>query len=94
MSKAFDTIQRGTLFEDLKEILEPDELHLIHLLLGNVKIAVKFENIIGTIFKSRIGSPQGDDASVLFFIIYLAVTLKIAKNKLNEKKSTITKSTL
>ena len=85
MSKAFDTIQRGTLFEDLKEILEPDELHLIHLLLDNVKIAVKLENIIGTIFESRIGSPQGDAASALFFIIYLAVTLKIAKNKLNEK---------
>ena len=26
MSKAFDTIQRGTLFEDLKEILEPDRI--------------------------------------------------------------------
>ena len=85
MSKAFDTIQIGTLFEDLKEILEPDELHLIHLLLDNVKVAVKLENIIGTIFESRIGSPQGNAASTLFFIIYLAVTLKIAKIKLNEQ---------
>ena len=50
MSKAFDTIQRGILFEDLKEILEKDELHLIHLLLDNVQIAVKLENEIGDLF--------------------------------------------
>ena len=42
MSKAFDTIQRGTLFEDLKEILEPDELHLIHHLLNDVEILLRW----------------------------------------------------
>ena len=57
MSKAFNTIQRGTLFEDLKEILEPDELHLIHLLLNDVEIAVKLENQIDKLFKSLFGSP-------------------------------------
>ena len=31
MSKTFDMIQRATLFEDLQEVLEPDELHLIYL---------------------------------------------------------------
>ena len=85
MSKAFDTIQRGTLFEDLKEILEPDELYLIHLLLNDVEIVVKLENQIGELFKSLIGSPQGDAASALFFIIYLATILKQAKQKLTEK---------
>ena len=84
MSKAFDTIQRGILFEDLKEVLNNDELHLIHLLLDNVQIAVKLENQIGNTFESKIGSPQGDAASALFFIIYLAKTLKIANEKLNE----------
>ena len=58
MSKAFDTIQRGTLFEDLKEILDKDELHLIHPLLDNVQIAVKLEKEIGQLFKSLIGSPK------------------------------------
>ena len=43
MSKAFDTIQRGTLFEDLKEILTIDELNLIHLLLNDVQLAAKLE---------------------------------------------------
>ena len=84
MSKAFDTIQRGVLFDDLKEILENDELHLVHLLLDNVQIAVKLENKIGDQFESKIGSPQGDAASALFFVIYLATTLKIANKKLVE----------
>ena len=56
MSKAFDTIQRGTLFEDLKGTLENDELHLIHLLLDDVQIAVKLENETGKLFKSLIGN--------------------------------------
>ena len=73
------------MFEDLKEILEPDELHLIHLLLNDVEIAVKVENQIGELFKSLIGSPQGDAASALFFIIYLATIRKQAKQKLTEK---------
>ena len=56
MSKAFNTIQRGTLFEDLKGTLENDELHLIHLLLDDVQISVRLENETGKLFKSLIGS--------------------------------------
>ena len=44
MSNAYETIQRGTLSEDLKEILELDKLHIIHLLFYGVGIAVKLEN--------------------------------------------------
>ena len=51
MSKAFDTIQRGTLFEDLKEILTIDELNLIHLLLNDVQLAVKLEDKIGKLLE-------------------------------------------
>ena len=54
LSKAFDTIQRGTLFEDLKKILTIDELNLIHLLLNDVQLAVKLEDKIGKLFESRI----------------------------------------
>ena len=46
---------------------------------------LKLENQIGELFKSLIGSPQGDAASALFFIIYLATILKQAKQKLSEK---------
>ena len=64
----------------LKGILE-NELHLIHLLLDDIQISVKLESETGKLFKSLIGSPQGDAASDIFFIIYLAVTLKTEKNK-------------
>ena len=40
MSKAFDSIQRNTLIEDLKNIQNQDELHVIRILL-DVKIAAK-----------------------------------------------------
>ena len=83
--KNSDTIQRGTLFEDLKETLTIDELNLIHLLLNDVQLAVKLNDKIGKIFESRIGSPHGDAASALFFIIYRAVSLKIAEKR---RKST------
>ena len=39
-STAFDSIQRNTLIEDLKNVLNQDELHLIRILL-DVKIAAK-----------------------------------------------------
>ena len=77
------------MFEDIKDILSSDELHLIHLLLDNVKIAVKLENDLGDLFDSLIGSPQGDAASALFFIIYLAKTLKQANESLANKNSYI-----
>ena len=94
MSKAFDTIQKGTLFEDLKEILTIDELDLIHLLLNYVQLAVKLENKIGKLFESRIGSPQGDAASALFLIINLAVSLKIAEKNAKGQKTRPSKSSL
>ena len=46
---AFDTIKRY-LLEGLKEILEPDILHLVNLLLTDVQIQVK--NKIGETFKT------------------------------------------
>ena len=89
MSKAFDTIQRGCLFDDLKQILNPDELCLIHLLLDNVEIAVKLENELGELFKSLIGSPQGDATSALFFIIYLATIRRKSKIQIENKENSI-----
>ena len=62
--------------EDLKVILEDDELHLIQLLLKDVKLAVKVENNIGPEFTTNVGSPQGDCASPIFFIFYLAKALE------------------
>ena len=79
MSRAFDTIERGILLEDLKEILEPDILHLVNLLLTDVQIQVKYKNKLGETFKPDIGSPQGDCASPIWFIFYLHIALEHIK---------------
>ena len=50
MSRAFDIIERGILLEDLKELLEPDILHLVNLLLTDVQIQVKYKNKIEETF--------------------------------------------
>ena len=80
MSKAFDTIKRNTLLKDLEGILEEDEIFLVFLLLDNIHYSVKLENDFGPSFSTNIGSPQGDGASALFFIIYLAISLIPLKN--------------
>ncbi len=47
MSKDFDTVDKGTLFKDLTEILEEDELHMISILLKDVTLQVKIGNNMG-----------------------------------------------
>ena len=79
MSRAFDTIDRGILLNDLKQILDPDTLHLVSLLLKDVQIQVKYKNQLGTTFTPDIGSPQGDCASPIWFIFYLHKALQSQK---------------
>ena len=43
MSKAFDTVKRKTLLDDLRHIVETDELHLCKLLIEDVELSVKVE---------------------------------------------------
>ena len=76
MSKAFDTIDRAALMNDLSEVLDPDELHMFYILLKDVEIEVKVNNISGKPFITNVGSPQGDSASAFLFIYYLAITLR------------------
>ena len=71
--------------QDLKGIIDDDELHLIVLLLDKVQYSVKLEGQTGEPFSTNVGSPQGDGASALFFIIYLALSLLILQNKQKEK---------
>ena len=58
---------------------------MIHLSLDNVKIAVK----LGELFKLLIGSPQGDAANALFFIIYIATILRKSKIQIENKENSI-----
>ena len=57
-------------------MLKNDEIHLVSLLLENVELCVYLENLLGSAFKTNIGSPKGDGASALLFIKYLAKSKK------------------
>ena len=74
-SKAFDSIQRNTLIEDLKNILNQDELHLIRTLI-DVKIEVKYDNYKSRFFSTDTGGLQGHRASASEFTSYLAKLLE------------------
>ena len=79
-----NTIDRGSLLEDLKQILEPDILHLFSLLLTDVQLEVKHKKKLVERFKPDIGSPQGDCASPIWFIFYLhkaMQSIKLAPNR-------------
>ena len=76
MSKAFDSMQRNTLIEDLKNVLNQDELHLIGILL-DVKVAAKCGNYKSRFFSTDTGAPQGDCASASEFTFYLAKSFEM-----------------
>ena len=75
MSKAFDTIERRTLLNELGEILNTDEVHLMKILLS-VNLSVRIGNTVGDRFETDTGAPQGDCLSALEFTFYLAKTLE------------------
>ena len=79
MSKAFDTVDRKTLHDMLKDTLDKDELHLTTILLKDVQLQVQNKQTRGETFTTNTGIPQGDCLSALFFILYLAQTLSKAR---------------
>ena len=83
MSRAFDTISRASVINNFKEILNPDETHLVSLLIKDVKLQVKCDNHIGKEFTTNVGSPQGDCASPLIFIFELSKALEKSKKLIN-----------
>ena len=55
------------MIEDLKNILNPDELHLVNVLIEDVRLAVKIGENIREEFKTNTGAPQGDCLSPILF---------------------------
>ena len=80
MSKAFDRVERGRVIQDLKEFLQEDELHLIKILLEDVRLAVRVGKEPGNQFKTNIGIPQGDCLSPILFTLYLSRALSSNNN--------------
>ena len=76
MSKAFDTVNRKVLFEELEEVLEDDELHMISILTNRPKIQVRVGTSTGESFETSIGIMQGDALSAILLIFYFAKYLR------------------
>ena len=49
MSKAFDTVDRKTLLEFLSEILEEDDLHMMKVMIKDVRLYVRIGDILGDV---------------------------------------------
>ena len=75
MSKAFDTICRNKLLTDLQEVLEPDEMHMMAILISDVVLTVKVGKELGEQFKTEVGRAQCDCISAVLFIFYIAKSL-------------------
>ena len=76
MSKAFDTVNRGKLLNQLKEILTNDEMRMMDLLISDVLINVRVGSELGEDIHTNIGVCQGDCLSAILFIVYLSKAIK------------------
>ena len=72
MSKAFDTVCRSNILTDLQEILKPDDMHVMAVLIGDVVLTVNVGKVLGEHAKTVVGIAQGDSLSAVLFIFYLA----------------------
>ena len=70
MSKAFDTVNRKLLLQELQKVLQPDEIHLISILTNRPNLAVTIDGEKGESFETYVGICQGDCLSaVLLYTI-------------------------
>ena len=72
MSKAFDSVNRKTLLENLKIILCESKMRMMYLLINNAKLKVRVGGSLGEEILTNIGAAQGDCLPALLFIFYLA----------------------
>ena len=67
--------------EDLKEVLDDEELHMFHLLLKDVEFQVCVDGKLWKTITTNIGAPQGNCASAIFFTFYLAKSLQASHDQ-------------
>eukprot|EP00795_Rhopilema_esculentum_P017828 gene17828-9525_t len=76
MSKAFDTVNRKTLIEDLKHIVNKEELYILSKMINDTEIQVKIDGEVGQQFRTTEGVAQGEGLSPILFTLYLAKAFK------------------
>ena len=90
MSKAFTTVNRSMLMQELAKVLDPDELHIINVL-TNTQLKIRCGNEKSDTFETDAGVPQGDCVSANLFLFYLAKALDSNKHDDHDYCSTIAK---
>ena len=64
MSAAFDTIQRSTVLNLLKDAgCSEDDIRLVRFLLSNTLIKIRIDKTYSVVFETTLGSFQGDSLS-------------------------------
>ncbi len=76
MSRAFDTLKRQMLLEDLRQIIDEDSWRLVFVLLDKTTLQAKVGRALSEPFDTNLGAPQGDSLSPVLFIIYLELAMK------------------
>ena len=76
MSAAFDTIQRSTVLNLLKDAgCSDDDIRLVRFLLSNTLIKIRIDKTYSVVFETTLGSFQGDSLSGCLFTLVLAGAL-------------------
>ena len=75
MTNAFDTIDREHLYKLLSDVLVPDELNIMSILLIDETQQVRNNKTKGQTVTKTLGIPLGDWLSAILFTLYLSNTL-------------------
>ena len=85
MPKAFDTVNRKLLLDQLEKILEPDEMFLLSVLINETTLQIKVDKHLSEKIQTNTGIIQGDCLSTTLFIFYLASCLNSPKAKKSQQ---------
>ena len=61
-------LSKQTIYTDLQEILEPDEMHMMAVIISDVVLTVEVGNELGEYIKTEVGIAQGDCLSAVLVI--------------------------
>ena len=67
MSRAFDTIDRQKLLNELREIIDEDSWRMVKSLLENTNLQARIGQTLSKPFNTDIGAPQGDLSKPLIY---------------------------